>query len=270
MWFSCVFYYLSVLEKVMIIYDVVVWKCEESGVILQKVVFYLSITIMLFVTSCGKNPSNEVSFALPDIDTNTEFRNLVKEEMTTGKMEEVTAELETIQQETTSERVINILYQEEIEQLIERYNEAEQLFNGVLPVEYTSSTIHSGEHKWSLRLQYSEYNTLAGMDAYWRQYFTQQFYDEEYGVTRVNAFFEYDGDLCMQGITGFPDRIIFESVSDWVETDKGIEACFDISKNRCTEFINDEEHFDRIRITFVWENDILKIDKILNLEKTPQ
>ena len=206
---------------------------------MKNIRFLLSIMLMLLLTSCGKQSSSEVTFVLPDVDTNVEFQNPTKEELIT-------------------------------EETIEKYDEAEQFFNGVLPSGYSGSTIHGGGHDWSIRLKCPGYHTLAGMDAYWRQYFTQQLYDEEYGSTRENAFFEYDGDLCMQGISGFPDRIIFDSVSDWVETDEGIEACFNMSKNRCTEFINDEEHFDRVRVTFVWENDILKIDKILDLEKAPQ
>lgn len=237
---------------------------------MKNIRLLLSIMAMLLLTSCGKKPSSEVTFVLPAVDTNAEFQNPTKEELITEKTEEETTKQETMQEETTTSRIIDMRYKEEIEQLIEKYDEAEQFFNGVLPSGYSGSTIHGGGHDWSIRLKCPGYNTLAGMDAYWRQYFTQQLYDEEYGSTRENAFFEYDGDLCMQGISGFPNRIIFESVSDWVETDQEIEACFNMSKNRCTEFINDEEHFDRVRVTFVRENDILKIDKILDLEKAPQ
>ena len=221
----------------------------------------LNVIIVIFcIAGCGKNPSDEVSFVLPDADM--EFQKTVEEETT----EEETTEEETTQEETTIERVINIPHKEEIELLIEKYNEAERLFSGELSQRDYYNTIYTGEHKGSYRLKYLEYNTLAGMDTYWRQYFSQTVYDERFGASRKNAFFEYDGDLCMQAVSGFVDKIIFESVSDWVETDNGIEACFDFKKNRCSEFINGTEHFDRVRITFVWEDDTLKIGKILDLE----
>lgn len=212
------------------------------------------ITTFLFISGCGRNETADADVVLNTVMEET-TQESAEEEITT---EEYGTETVTIEETTGTPVVIDIPYAEEIRTLIEKYNEYWELL--VCDSEKKKLiTAVNAEHRWSAYiLSYDEFSTLEELAAYWRQYFTEAYY--EYYIGRY--FFEQDGKLCIGALVGDPYNIVFETVSDFEETEQGFTAFFDRRSHNCF----DDNHTDKVKVNFVWENDVLKISEIEKME----
>lgn len=208
----------------------------------------------LMMAGCGEKQAENVDVLINATTEENVTETTAKEYVT----EEITTE-ETTEETTKEPVVIDIPHEEEIRTLIEMYNESQRFLLCDAEEKKLITTVGS-KHQWTAYiLSYDEFSTLEELDAYWRQYFTEAYY--EYYI-RAERFFEEDGKLCMHALIGDPKKIFFETVSDFKETEQGFETFFDRSSHNCFE----PGYVEKVKVNFVWENDVLKISEIERLE----
>ncbi len=218
------------------------------------------MAVFLIMAGCGEKQTENADVLINSTTeenvTETTAKEYVTEEITTEETVEETTE------ETTKEPVvIDIPHEEEIRTLIEMYNECQNLIFCSNAEGKKLITAVGSEYQWgAYTLSSDKFSTLEELDTYWRRYFTEAYYEQ---YVRKH-FFEYDGNLCIYAIEDRRKQILFETVSDFKETETGFEAYFDRERRLC--MYTGTCKTEKVKVNFVWEDDVLKISEIERLE----